>query len=135
MATTPRPSRATTVWRGVTLRCARCGSGHILKHWFSLVDDCPKCGLHFEREQGYWVGALAIHFVLTGGAMILTLAAILVATIPEIPVVPTIAVLIAEVLVIGTLTAPFSRTIWVAVDRAFMQRLDNSERPDEQVRH
>jgi hypothetical protein len=30
---------------------------------------------------------------------------------------------------------PFSKTLWVAVDRAFLQKLDRSERPDEQVRH
>ena len=29
---------------------------------------------------------------------------------------------------------PFSKTLWVAVDRAFLQKLDSRERADEQVR-
>jgi hypothetical protein len=29
---------------------------------------------------------------------------------------------------------PFSKTIWVAVDRAFLQQLDVNERRDEQLR-
>ena len=49
------------LWWGFTKRCARCGSGHLFKRWFTMVDDCPRCGLHFEREQGYWAGALAIN--------------------------------------------------------------------------
>ena len=39
-------------------------------------------------------------------------------------------------MVLGPIVAyPFSKTLWVAIDRAFLQRLDRNERPDEQVRH
>jgi len=38
--------------------------------------------------------------------------------------------------IIGPMIAyPFSKTVWVAVDRAFLQKLDRNERADEQVRH
>ena len=37
---------------------------------------------------------------------------------------------------LGPLVAyPFSKTLWVAIDRAFLQRLGGNERPDEQIRH
>jgi len=135
MTSAAHPHRAATIWRGLTLRCARCGSGKILRGWFRLVDDCPRCGLHFEREQGYWVGALAIHFILTGGSVVVTLAVILILTLPEIPMVPTMIALVIEAIVVGLLTYPFSKTIWMAIDRAFLQRLDHSETLDEQIRH
>ena len=30
----------------------RCGSRQLFRRWFSMVPDCPRCGLHFEREAG-----------------------------------------------------------------------------------
>ena len=47
-----------------------------------MVDDCPRCGLHFEREQGYWAGALAINIGLAGAVFVVTFVVALVVTIP-----------------------------------------------------
>lgn len=121
------------LWRGMTRRCARCGSGRLFRKWFTMVPDCPRCGLHFEREQGYWTGALAFNMILVGGVFAVVFVAMLVATMPDIPVVAMLAVLV-PIVVIGPIVAyPFSKTVWVAVDRAFLQRLDVNERPDEQL--
>ena len=30
---------------------------------------------------------------------------------------------------------PVSKTLWVAIDRAYLQRLGGNDRPDEQVKH
>jgi uncharacterized protein (DUF983 family) len=130
-----QPSRIRMLWRGATRRCARCGSGHLFRRWFSLVADCPRCGLHFEREAGYWTGALAINTVLVGGAFALTFIVTLILTVPDVPVAPVLAILIPIVLIGPLVTYPFSKTLWVSIDRAYLQRLDPNERPDEQVRH
>ena len=42
-------------------------AGKLFRHWFTMVADCPRCGLHFEREPGYWTGAVAINTILVGG--------------------------------------------------------------------
>ena len=56
----------------------------------------------------------------------------LVLTIPDIPVALLLAILV-PLMVLGPIVSyPFSKTLWVAVDRAFLQRLDPDERPDEQ---
>ena len=112
------------LWRGLTKRCARCGSRHLFRRWFTMVSDCPRCGLHFEREAGYWTGAVAINLIIVGGIFVIAFVVLLVLTVP-VPLA-VIAPLIAY---------PFSKTLWVAVDRAFLQKLDSRERPDEQVRH
>ncbi|HWS45846.1 MAG TPA: DUF983 domain-containing protein [Acidimicrobiia bacterium] len=118
-----RPARARILWRGATRRCARCGHGHLFHRWFTMVPDCPTCGLHFEREEGYWVGALAVNLVLVGGLFAVAFVAVIVATAPDIPVAPLLALLV-PVMVIGPIVAfPFSRTLWVAIDRAFLQPL------------
>ncbi|HEX5614926.1 MAG TPA: DUF983 domain-containing protein [Acidimicrobiia bacterium] len=127
----PPPSRATQLTRGVTKRCARCGSGRLFRNYFTMVAECPRCGLHFERESGYWAGALAINIILVGGLFAVTFVVALVLTVPEVPVGPLLAILV-PIMVVGPIVAyPFSKTIWVAIDRSFLQHLDPNERPDE----
>jgi uncharacterized protein (DUF983 family) len=123
------------VWRGFTKRCARCGSRHLFKRWFTMVPDCPRCGLHFEREAGYWTGALAVNMIIVGGLFVVSFVILLVLTVPDIPVAPVLAVLIPVAIVGPMIAYPFSKTVWVAVDRAFLQKLDRNERADEQIRH
>jgi uncharacterized protein (DUF983 family) len=129
-----QPSRGLMLWRGLTRRCARCGSGKLFRGWFKMVDDCPRCGLHFEREAGYFAGALAINLVLVGGLFTIVFITMLVLTVPDIPVGLTLAVCI-PIVALGPIVAyPFSKTLWVAVDRAFLQQLDSNEQRDEQTR-
>jgi uncharacterized protein (DUF983 family) len=119
--------------RGATRRCARCGSGHLFHRYFTMVDDCPRCGLHFEREQGYWAGALAINIGFAGAVFIVTFGVALALTVPDVPVVPLLAILIPLMILVPLLGYPFSKTLWVAVDRALLQHLDRNERLDEQI--
>jgi uncharacterized protein (DUF983 family) len=122
------------LWRGATRRCARCGSGKLFKHWFKMVDDCPRCGLHFEREPGYFAGALAINLILVGGLFAIVFITMLALTIPDIPIGLTLAVCL-PIVALGPIVAyPFSKTLWIAVDRAFLQQLDVNEQRDEQAR-
>ena len=140
MATaSPPPSRAPTsrariLWWGLTRRCPRCGNGHLVRRYFELVPDCPRCALHFEREPGYFTGALAINITVTGGIFAIVFVALLVATVPDVPVVPILAVLVPIVVLLPIAYYPFSKTVWMAVDRALLQRLDPNERPDELIR-
>jgi uncharacterized protein (DUF983 family) len=122
------------LWRGATRRCARCGSGKLFKHWFTMVDDCPRCGLHFEREAGYFAGALAINLILVGGLFAVVFITILVLTVPDIPIGLTLAVCLPIVALGPVVAYPFSKTMWVAIDRAFLQQLDVNEQRDEQAR-
>ncbi len=131
MSDRPGESRGKVMWWGFTRRCARCGSGHLFRHYFAMVPDCPRCGLHFEREQGYFAGALAINIMATGGLFAVSFVIALALTIPDIPVVPLLVILIPIALFGPIVFYPFSKTIWIAVDRGFLQRLDPSERADE----
>src|SRR3954449_1387734 len=134
MAPVAGPSRGTMMTRGATRRCARCGSGHLFRRWVTMVDDCPRCGLHFEREAGYWAGALAINIGIACVVFVLAFAIGLALTVPNVPVAPFLAVLIPLMIIVPTLAYPFSKTIWVAVDRALLQHMDKQEQLDEQFR-
>lgn len=50
---------------GLRLRCPRCGLGSLYEKPFTMRRDCARCGLKFEREQGYFVGAIYINYAAT----------------------------------------------------------------------
>jgi len=118
-----QPARGRMLWRGLRRKCPRCGGGKLFHHWFTMVPDCPNCELHFEREPGYWVGAVAINTMVIGMLFTVVMVAWSAATVPDIP---WVALLMAEIplMTIGPAAFyPFSKTLWVAVDRAFLAHL------------
>jgi uncharacterized protein (DUF983 family) len=117
------PSRALMLWRGLRRRCPRCGEGKLFHRWFAMAPDCPNCNLHFEREPGYWVGAVAINTAVVGILFVIVLVAYSAATVPDIPWV-TLLILEVPLMALGPIAFyPFSKTLWVAVDRAYLAHL------------
>jgi len=118
-------SRATFIWRGITHACPRCGNRKTHTKYFSIKKNCEECGLKFEKEHGYWTGALAINFIITGGLIALGLLIGLVSTAPDIPVIPLMAILLPIAIIVPIVSYPFTHTVWMAIDHGFLSRLDN----------
>ena len=53
------------LYRGMRLRCPRCGGKTLFAGFFKMNASCAKCGLEFEREPGYFVGAIYINYAAT----------------------------------------------------------------------
>jgi len=53
------------LWSAVRLRCPRCGVAPLFRGFFSMYPECLSCNLRFEREQGYFVGAIYINYAAT----------------------------------------------------------------------
>ena len=119
------PGSATLLWRGATKHCPRCGGGHLYHHYFTMKPDCPTCGLHFEREEGYWVGALAVNIALVFAIFTIAFVLILTFTIPDVPVVPVLAVLVPVMVLGPVLFYPWSKTLWMFIDYGFLQNISN----------
>jgi uncharacterized protein (DUF983 family) len=108
-----------------TGKCPRCRKGPVFKPVLgrtilSMYPDCPNCGLHFERESGYFVGAMYVSYTIGVGLVLpLALALVLIAGWGYIPVT-TIA--IVETLVIMPLAFRWARVFWLHMDYAFFPR-------------
>jgi len=50
------------------LRCPTCGADGFRAGWFRTAKACPACGQVFERESGFYAGAI---YPLYGGAVAL----------------------------------------------------------------
>jgi hypothetical protein len=83
----------------------------------TMNDPCPVCGLLFQREEGYFLGAMYCSYVLssvllgvfyyTADALLPNLngaVLVLIALVPFLPLVPAVF--------------RYSRVLWVYVERA-----------------
>ena len=84
-----------------------------------LRDACPSCGLDFEREEGYWVGAMIVIFAVVEVVFGAVLVGGILLTWPD---VPWTVLLVAGLVLNGVV--PFvgygwAKAIWLGLDRGF----------------
>jgi uncharacterized protein (DUF983 family) len=100
----------------VRQRCPRCCRGQMFKGSFAMNDPCPVCGLLFQREEGYFLGAMYVSYllssVLLGGFFVLAclllpgwnpMLLVLAAALPYLPLTPAVF--------------RYSRVIWTHFER------------------
>jgi len=58
------PTAWQRLWAFVRLRCPRCCRGRMFHGAFGMHDPCPVCGLIFRREDGYFLGAMYVSYVI-----------------------------------------------------------------------
>lgn len=113
------------ILRGLTLRCAFCGSRGLFRGWLRMKESCPSCAHRFHQESGFFLGAYAINFAVTEGLLLLALIPYIVvsASNPQtsVDVVPFAVAALLGALVGPVLFYPFSRTLWVALDLIFRE--------------
>jgi uncharacterized protein (DUF983 family) len=101
----------------VRQRCPRCYKGRIFHGVLAMNDPCPACGLLFEREEGYFLGAMYFSYVLSSLILVPFFFAlrallpewnshvvVLLALIPYVPLMPAVF--------------RYSRVLWIYYDRA-----------------
>ena len=114
----PEASFGRMLWRGMTKRCPRCGTGKLFTRWFRMVERCPVCGYRFEREEGFQLGGYVINFGVTEGLVCLVVGGYIVAAAanPDVAIWPVVVGGVLAAVVTPLVFFPFSRTIWAAID-------------------
>jgi uncharacterized protein (DUF983 family) len=123
MVTITTSDRLVMLRRGATRRCPRCESGALFRRWTEMVEECPRCGLVFESEEGYWLGAIIINTLLSGAIIALLIALGVGLTWPDIPALPMMVVGLPLGIALPIAVYPISKTLWVAVDLCFLHPL------------
>lgn len=113
-----KPEWGTLLRRGLTKKCPRCGGGHVYDSWFRMKERCPTCGLLFEREPGFFVGAYLINFAIAEGLLFVLIMGFVFwkDQHPEAGVTGPVVMAVFLGVVAPLLFYPFSRTIWSALD-------------------
>jgi predicted RNA-binding Zn-ribbon protein involved in translation (DUF1610 family) len=60
-------SRLQLVSRGLRNRCPNCGGATLFREGtlFEVNKGCPKCGLRFERDEGFFIGSMSLNYGVT----------------------------------------------------------------------
>jgi uncharacterized protein (DUF983 family) len=106
-------------WRGWTKRCPNCGSGGLFTRWVTISPACPTCGFTFEREEGYWVGAMGANIIVTELVFVAAMIVTFVLTWPDSPIREMIIGGVILTVTFPIFFYPFSKTLWMAFDLAF----------------
>ncbi len=112
--------RLAAIRRGVTARCPNCGARGLFTGYFTLRARCPACGLRFEREEGYWLGAMVINLAVTETLFGVWFVGGMVVTWPDVPWTLLLVGGIALNLVVPIAYYPLSKTTWLGVHLAFV---------------
>jgi uncharacterized protein (DUF983 family) len=104
--------------RALLLHCPRCGGHGVLRNWFSLKEQCPTCGLVFNRgESGdYWLGGYTINFLVAEFTAVILTVIFVIATLPDVPWNIVGFTALGAAALLPVLFFPFSRTLWLALD-------------------
>lgn len=102
--------------RGFRKRCPRCGERDTFVGWFRNRTACPRCDLRFAREEGGFLGAMALNYAVAVGVWLVVLTAGIAMTVPDVAVVPLLAASAAVLIGVPLWFYPRSKMIWAAVE-------------------
>jgi uncharacterized protein (DUF983 family) len=100
-------------------RCPWCRRGRVFRGWLAMNETCPACGGRFEKEPGYFVGAMYFSYFLAVPtfALVVLLFGRLLADRPQSW---SFAAALVVFIPMGPLFYRASRLLWLYFD-AFLQ--------------
>ena len=96
-------------------RCPRCHEGRAFRSPLVMHEACPVCGYVFEREPGYFVGAMYISYALAI-PVYLALAGVLRLALREWSDPAILALALPLFIPFAPLLFRYSRVIWMHLD-------------------
>ncbi|MEO8292684.1 MAG: DUF983 domain-containing protein [Actinomycetota bacterium] len=97
-------------------RCPRCGARDTFVSYLEMRNACPRCGLRFAKEEGGFLGALTLNYIVATAVWLVMLVVVLVMTVPDVPIVPLMLGSVVIMVVIPIWFFPRSKMIWAAVE-------------------
>jgi uncharacterized protein (DUF983 family) len=100
--------------RALRLRCPRCGRARLFASWFTMHDPCPACGLRYEREQGYFVGAIYVNYALTTAVTLGTVLGL--DAVVGLSLAAQLGIGVALGALVPLVFFRYARGLWLAID-------------------
>jgi uncharacterized protein (DUF983 family) len=104
-------SRWQILGRGLTLRCPNCGGRTVFRGLFGINERCARCGLVFEREEGFFIGGLVINYTVTAVPLLLPL--LIAVFLDAIRVRDALILAVAWCAIVPVLFYNPSRSLWL----------------------
>jgi len=100
--------------RGLRLKCPDCGLGSLYASLFRMHARCYYCDLIFEREQGYFIGAIYINIIATESTVLLTLLiyGLITGTVDQ----RILTILFVLAIILPLIFFHHSKSLWLCID-------------------
>jgi hypothetical protein len=85
-----------------------------------MLDNCRVCGLKFEREQGYFLGAMYVSYALSIPPVLLLV--LLIRKLSGWPLDWSVAAAFVAYVPLALVVTRFARVVWMYVDQGFDPR-------------
>lgn len=105
-------------------KCPSCHKGKVLDGFFSIRPRCQKCNYNFYPEPGFYVGAIAVGFLL---AAVTTVPPLIIMKVLDVDVNVMLIFPFIEFIFVGTFLTFYSRIIWLHLQYRLTNRLDGDE--------
>ncbi|MCA9951789.1 MAG: DUF983 domain-containing protein [Anaerolineales bacterium] len=107
------------LWALLRLRCPHCLHGRTFVKPFRMGEDCAVCGIHFEREEGYWAMSMFVGYVMS---LVIVLPLLAVLYMLHIPIGLFMLITAVALILITPIVFHYARIIWLYIDEAFDPR-------------
>lgn len=97
------------------LRCPRCRQGRVYAGHFAMHETCGECGYKFQREPGYFLGAMYVSYALA--AFFISLCTVLAWLVTALELQWCALIGIGLFLPLVPAVFRYSRVIWMNIDR------------------
>lgn len=108
----------------LALRCPRCCRGAVWRAPFRMNSACPVCALVFEREPGYFTGAMYASYAI---GIFGTLPAWMIPLFAGAPLATVLLIGIGLTVLLGPISFHYSRVAWMHVDCYFNPKTFESD--------
>jgi len=102
-------------------RCPACHQGKITNGIFKIRRRCPKCSHDFNPEPGYFLGAMAVGFIL---AAMLTIPPTIALKLLGADVQVLVVAPLIEFIFVGSFIFYYAKIVWLHVEYRMTSRLD-----------
>jgi uncharacterized protein (DUF983 family) len=104
-------------------RCPACHRGAMLHYVFGIHPRCAECGHDFNPEPGFYLGAMAVSFLLTA---MFTVPPMIVLKLLNVPLAWLVAFPLIEFLFLGSFLIVYSRVVWLHLEYRMTTKLQGS---------
>ena len=115
----------------LSLRCPACGRSSIFQSRFRVRRHCPSCRALFEREEGFFVGAIMVNVVTTEMVILAAYIVCLLTIGFTEELILTVLLPVAIIFPVGFYRHSWS--VWLSLDH-LVERLPQDERPSGELK-
>ena len=105
-------------------RCPRCHKGQVfqpvMRAPLTMNRTCAVCGLQFEREPGYFLGAM--YFSYTFGVILVVPVALVLAVVFHLSLVVVLLIALVQTMLTMVMAFRYSRILWLYLDQVIDPR-------------